>query len=338
MRLPRILAEGAGFYHVTSRIYDRKFLLTDPEKERLIGYMRQMEAFSGVDVIGHSCMDNHFHWVLHVPERRELSDEELIERLGYLYTPAEVEAIADSLIRLRETSPGAYRNLRDRYTTRMYDLSEFCKTVKQKFTQSYNRRHRRKGTLWERDRFYSELIEGSGNALSAFVSYIDMNAVRAGMVKDPKDYRFCSYGEAVAGSKLARRGIDFVTRSLGHVGSWRQVSALYRSVLFSKGEAVGEDEWGRAIRPGISREALQEVIDQVGRLSATQVLHCKVRYFTDGVCLGSRVFVENVFTRYREHFSPKRKRGAAPMRGADWGGLCTLRRLQRDVITVSSSS
>ena len=55
--------------------------------------------------------------------------------------------------------------MRQRFTDRMYDLSEFVKTLKQRFTQSYNRRHGRKGTLWE-ERYKSILVEGSANALS----------------------------------------------------------------------------------------------------------------------------------------------------------------------------
>jgi hypothetical protein len=32
-------------------------------------------------------------------------------------------------------------------------------------------------------------------------AYIDLNPVRAGMVQDPADYRWSSYGEAVGGGK-----------------------------------------------------------------------------------------------------------------------------------------
>jgi hypothetical protein len=334
MRLPRILAEGEGYYHVMSRIIGRQMLLDDGEKERLIRTMRKCEAFSGCNVLGHTCMDNHFHWVLHVPQPREITDEELIERLGHLYAPIEVKAIAESLGRLRESDSSSYHKLRDRYISRMFNLSEFCKTAKQRITQSYNHRHSRKGTLWEDDRFKSVLIEGNGNALARVLAYVDLNAVRAGKVQDPKDYRFCSYAEAVAGGEIARRGIEKVMLSLHPPGSWRQIAAKYRNFLFQQGEATGLDEWGQPLHPGTDPEYMRQVIDDGGKLSATQVLHCKVRYFSDGVCLGSREFAENVYTRYRRHFSPKRKRGAAPMRGADWGGLCTLRRLQRGVISV----
>ena len=58
------------------------------------------------------------------------------------------------------------------YTYRMYDLSEFGKTLFQRFSQSYNFRHGRKGTLWE-GRFQSLPVGGAINALGALAAYID---------------------------------------------------------------------------------------------------------------------------------------------------------------------
>ena len=90
----------------------------------------------------------------------------------------------------------------------MYDLSAYMKIVKQRFTQWFNKKHGRKGTLWE-DRFKSTLVE-DGHAARVVAAYIDLNPVRAGMVSDPKDYRWCGYGEAVAGKQPARAGLQRV--------------------------------------------------------------------------------------------------------------------------------
>ena len=59
-----------------------------------------------------------------------------------------------------------------------------------------------------------------------------------------------------------------------------------------------------------------------------ELLRCRVRYFSDGLALGSQAFLETVFQRYRGHFGPHRQSGARPMRFGDWGGLCTLRDLR----------
>jgi REP element-mobilizing transposase RayT len=45
----------------------------------------------------------------------------------------------------------------------------------------------------------------------------------------------------------------------------------------------------------------------------------------DGVAIGSRAFLEEVFRNHRENFGPKRKDGARRMRGADWGELMAMR-------------
>ena len=49
----------------------------------------------------------------------------------------------------------------------------------------------RKGMLWEA-RYKSVLVE-NGHATRVMAAYIDVNPVRAGMVNDAKDYRWCSY-------------------------------------------------------------------------------------------------------------------------------------------------
>ena len=51
-----------------------------------------------------------------------------------------------------------------RFTYRMFDISEFFKALKQRFSQFYNTREGRRGPLWEQ-RFKSVLVEGSEQAL-----------------------------------------------------------------------------------------------------------------------------------------------------------------------------
>ncbi|MCP5111341.1 MAG: chemotaxis protein CheW, partial [bacterium] len=44
-----------------------------------------------------------------------------------------------------------------------------------------------------------------------------------------------------------------------------------------------------------------------------QVLRCRIRYFTDGVVLGSQGFVDAFFERQREAFSERRTCGGRRM-------------------------
>ena len=75
------------------------------------------------------------------------------------------------------------------------------------------------------------------------------------------------------------------------------------------------------------------IFDGDGKLMLSQALRCRVRYFSDGVVLGSKVFVEDVFQRNREQFGLKRKSGARPLRRAEAGELCAMRDLRPEVIS-----
>ncbi|NQU39859.1 MAG: transposase [Lentisphaerae bacterium] len=328
MRVARILGEGEAFYHIVSRIVDRRLVLNDGEKERFRKLMRAVEAFSGCQILTWAVLDNHWHIALRVPQPEPVSDQDLIHRLAYLYEQPVVAHVAAELADLRAKGLHASaEELKARYTRRMYNLSEFVKTLKQRFTMSYNRRHGRQGTLWE-SRFKSVLFEGSRRALWTLAAYIDLNAVRARIVDDPQQYRFCGYGEATAGVKVAREGLIRVMQSLDEsIATWSRLGRHYRRLLYDH----GEKEPGRH-RGGIDPVRVEAVLASGGRLTTGEAVHCRVRYFSDGMILGSPTFVDDLFQRYRSNFGVKRKTGARAMRGAQWNGLFCARRLQLDPI------
>lgn len=333
MRSARIKDKGDACYHVISRVVDRQHVLTDDEKDRFRRLMRKLEAFCGIEVLTYAFMDNHLHILLHIPRRQPVSDEELIRRMRFIYDEQHVENTESHLKELRAQGENrAADKVKAEYTYRMYDLSEFMKTFKQRYTQSYNRRHDRKGTLWE-ERYKSLLVEGRQNSLSTVGAYIDLNAVRANIVKDPKDYRFCGYGEAVAGVANARQGISHIVGTLNQAKvDWPTASRTYRQLLYITGEARGVNESGQPIRPGFSPKEVQAVLANGGVLPLGALLHCKVRYFTNGAILGCRRYVNEKINHHRSFFGKNRKTGATPMKGGDWNELHTARRLRLNVI------
>ena len=153
-------------------------------------------------------------------------------------------------------------------------------------------------------------------------AYIELNPVRAGLVDDPKDYRFCGYAEALAGGTAARKGIRAILYGLGQKAEWKKLAAHYRTFLFDSGEETES-------RAGLKAERVKEVLEAGGTLSRYELMRCHVRYFNDGVALGSRLFIEEVFTQHREFFSDRRKTGARKIRGSE---LFNLRDLKKDPI------
>jgi REP element-mobilizing transposase RayT len=233
-----------AIYHCLNRIVDRQFVLDLAEKEKFRTLMRMYENFAGCRVLAYCLMSNHFHILLEVPPRPAggLSDEELLRRLRALYSKGRVNEVAKALAACRERGDEVGEReaskIHAAYLTRMYDLSEFMKGVTQRFSRWFNRRHKRKGTLWE-ERFRSVIVE-SGTAARTMAAYIDLNPVRAGMVGDPADYRWSSYGEAVGGGprgvgKKAREGLVRAMRSADGVGfeakHWPEVSRNYRDLM-----------------------------------------------------------------------------------------------------------
>jgi hypothetical protein len=166
-------------------------------------------------------------------------------------------------------------------------------------------------------------------------AYIDLNPVRAGMVEDPAEYRWSSYGEAVGGGakgngKKAREGLVrayFGDQGIGFdAEKWREVSRLYRRLmglaLERRSGSTAEAKNGSAkhtARPPLNTaEALaaQENGTVFTDLDFAGMLRCRVRYFTDGAVIGSKAFVNEAFAAARERFPEKRKDGARRMRGS----------------------
>jgi REP element-mobilizing transposase RayT len=336
MRKTRIKAEeGIGCYHVTSRIVDRSFKMDEGEREIFRHILRKAETFSGVNVLTYAILSNHFHILLDVPAQPVLDDAELLRRVRALYGPAEASLHKERWDAWRRCGLDVLvEREQAQLRLRMGDVSPFMKLLKQRYSISYNQRHKRTGTLWE-GRYASILVEGESRALSTVAAYIDLNPVRAGIVKDPAEYRWSGYGEACGGSAVARQGIFAVQSSsrLTHDASWSDAAAAYRTCLFTRGEER-RDEGGRLLRVGFSPEEAQEVIDRGGRMALPDLLRCRVRYFRDGLAFGSKAFVETVFEMNRAHFGAKRKTGARKIRFCLAEGLCIARDLRVTPVSV----
>jgi REP-associated tyrosine transposase len=326
MRLPRVKADGQGFYHCVSRVVDGRFIFNtsghgSAAAERFFQLMRRLEAFSGIRVLTYALMANHFHLLCEVPEPGALPEAEVLERIEARYGASRRQALQEQLARLRQHSDGAdqVQRLLDRYRRRMYDISIFIKELKGQFAQWYNKRHNRYGVLWA-ERFKSVLLE-SGETLAAVAAYIELNPVRAGLCADPTDYRYCGYAEALAkGCPVARQGIRTI---LGQpeTASWVELSGQYRKYLFIKGSCQNATK-----PPAFDLVSARRVVEEYnGEVPFSQRLLCRIKYFTDGVILGSQDFVESHFGRLKEKFGYRRPRTAKSLAALGSPGLWVFR-------------
>ena len=305
-------------FHSISRIVGGQYLLRDIEKEALRRLMWAQAEFCGVDIVAYCIMSNHFHVLVRIPEKIHIDDKSLLSRVSKFYgakraLPKRIETL------LANNSP-IPPDLRNQLLARMGDLSVFMKELKQRFSAWYNRQQGRFGTLWA-ERFRSTVVEGIAETMLIVAAYIDLNPVRAGIVKDPKDYRFCGYAEALSGHSESRIGI----MSFHPKGTWNKVSSNYRKYLFVKGGLSGHSG-----KTQMDREAILKEIQRGARLGASQLLRLKIRYFSDGVALGSTNYVNELFLEFRDRFGKRRDSGAVSLNPALSGlGFKSLRELRK---------
>ncbi len=347
---PEALAALEGkpaIYHCISRIVWRELALGTAEKEQFVRLMRKWEAFCKVRVLTFCVMTNHFHILVEVPERpeRDPSDGELLEHLGLVYGPRKLAEVRCELEHYRsQGNHAAAEALRQRILRRMWDLSFFMRALKQAYTKWFNKRHGKEGNLWQ-DKFRSVLVE-DGHAARVVAGYIDLNPVRARIVGEAGAYRWSGWGEAVAGGRLAREGIRQVmlerelTRSDAplarqEVSDWKKVQAGYR-------ELMAEDE-GTAWKPADLGNAAEtdggmlagsgqflgrsRGIGGRGGMSEVELLHRRVRYFVDGMVIGTREFVDGAYVLTPGWFGKRRTSGARHIMRAETP-LCSMRALR----------
>jgi putative transposase len=329
MRFPRVKAEGHSFYHCISRVVEGRFIFGtsaggSSESKQFLWLMRRQEAFSGIRVVSYVLMSNHFHLLCEVPEPTALSQSEVLERIEAGYGPERVRTLREQIARCSEQPDGIEQinRLLDPYRKRMNDLSIFIKELKGRFAQWFNRRHGRYGALWA-ERFKSVLLEG-GQAVATIAAYIDLNPVRAGLCVDPKDYPYCGYAEAIGkGSALAHEGIRIIL-DLPQTTCREELDGEYRKHLFLSCSVGSENN-----PPVFDMARAQEVVEQEnGELSLQERLRCRIRYFTDGVILGSRSFVESHCRRLKQKLGYKRKSGPTALKTLGQSTLWVFRNLR----------
>lgn len=124
----------------------------------------------------------------------------------------------------------------------------------------FNLRKARSGAFWE-DNYHATVVENDSHLLQCLV-YIDLNMVRAGVVKHPSQWPFCGYNELMKGKERYRIiDVAALMKLLGIVDlrclqrdydSWIE-SALKRRYLkresrWTESVAVGSKEFAERIK------------------------------------------------------------------------------------------
>ena len=153
------------------------------------------------------------------------------------------------------------------------DISKSMQLIAGTTAQNYNNRKNRKGAYWE-NRYHATAIEDGEHLLKCMI-YIDMNMVRAGVVKHPSQWDECGFKEILTPRK--RYGIinhDGLLNSL-ELNSMAELRERYprwldetlhddriqREEIWSNSIAVGSRDYVEGIQAALGIDAISRKIE-----------------------------------------------------------------------------
>ena len=167
------------------------------------------------------------------------------------------------------------------------NLSRVMRHVDGIYTQQFNRRHGRDGTLF-RGRYKAILIEADAY-LAAVVRYIHLNAIEAGIVKMPEDYRWASH--RYYRSKIVPNWLN-TAEAVEQIGGRR---AFHEFVLSGNEESLKRYYEAKRQSPILGSEEFVEGIRQRGAAVARE----HPRYERRAIQAGPEHVLREVMRRYK---------------------------------------
>lgn len=117
--------------------------------------------------------------------------------------------------------------------------------------QEYNQRKSRKGAFWE-DRYHAIAVE-SGSYLMRCLIYIDLNMVRAGVVKHPSEWDCCGYHE-LQNIPERKKILDYTSLTkLLDISSYSEFMVLHKKWIqksLEKEDLIREEKWTKSLAVG----------------------------------------------------------------------------------------
>jgi REP element-mobilizing transposase RayT len=274
------------------------------EKDRFVSILKWFARIYFAEILGYAVMDNHVHILVRMLPERNYSDADIEARFMIKYGDDAVFPVGRI----------------DHFRKKWANLSEFVREVKQTFSRYYNKTKGRKGTLWG-ERFKSVIVE-RGETLINCLAYIDLNAIRAGIVKRPEDYRWCSLGyHSQTGNRDGFLSTDFGLVEFGEMDETERFRR-YRRFVYEAGAMTRSDGKSRNV---IDKAIVEKERERNFQPTRTARFMNRTRYFTDAGIIGSRAFVAEHYQQFKHVFQSRHEKKPRPIKGLD--GLYSLKRL-----------
>jgi REP-associated tyrosine transposase len=291
-RLARVKALGGGvYYHLCARVAgptDSYPLDNSMCRRRIVETIQLFSRVYCCSVLGFAVMGNHYHLLIWMESRRPISRKELRKRAGILY--------GDTLL------DGWQKANWERFEERVFDVSEMMRSVQSSIARWFNHAFGRRGRFWA-DRFKSTMLEDHKDAMDCLL-YIELNAVRAGIVKRPEEYE----GGSLYYREIKKDGWMMPLSEM--TGIERRANAIsdLKARVYYRG-AVPTKENQRPIPKRIIKE------EEALGFTSQGVFRKRIRHFVDGVAIGNQEFIRRQIEQLREQGQYKRRRNPIEQMG-----------------------
>jgi putative transposase len=140
-------------------------------------------------------------------------------------------------------------------------ISRSMQLVAGRTAQAYNRRKSRKGAFWE-DRYHATAVQTDEHFFRCLV-YIDLNMVRAGVVRHPEQWPHCGYHQIQQMPKRYQIIDQVKLLEICRFGSYTELQSMHRQWIadelkreesklrdprWSESVAVGQQEYVESIQ------------------------------------------------------------------------------------------
>ena len=300
-RTARHKSTEAAFYHLTNRVTGWPDWFPFKDREARRKFLDMMLFYVEVyrcRLAAFQIMDNHFHLVVHFEKFRPLSREEMMPSARILYGQKAAEKTAEWTAAQWET-----------FNQRLFDVSKLMGDLNGRYALWFNRRFGRRGRFWG-DRFKNlELLDTE--AVQDALLYVELNAVRAGLVRRPEQW---TWGSALW--RLNGKDQELIPlEELFSADPGTDVYSSYRARLYYRGAVPTKDN-----QAAIPRWILQQ--EKRRGFSRPGAFRRRLRFLTDGLAVGPAEKVAQLLERYRQQGRYRRRRHPIPQLD---GALFSLR-------------
>jgi putative transposase len=154
-------------------------------------------------------------------------------------------------------------------------ISQSMQLMAGRTAQQYNVRKKRVGAFWE-DRYHATAVQ-RGEHLRRCIAYIDLNMVRAGVVREPHQWKWCGYAD-IMNTRTRNRVIDY--KELMRLLDVSSMDALQTTLQTQVSDSLHEGsptlkrqpQWTEAVAVGTST-FVEDIKDALGDRAGKRKTH-----------------------------------------------------------------